>query len=317
MKTEIKYFENVIFIVVLFFLVSCAAPNDSFDGTGSFIATEIMVSAEVTGVIESLDVREGQVLEKGQMVGLIDTTMLHLQKEKIIAQIQSMRQGLPDVQAQTRYFDQQIDLARIQLEHLEKEKNRLINLLTIEAATQKQLDDLTSQVEQARQQIEVLKNQKKAQISALSTQKSGQEAQSLPLIAQLNLLNEQIRRAYITNPTPGTVLATYAEEGEFTTAGKPLYRIADLHEIHLKAFIPGTKYPDLALHQKVTILTDDGKGGMYADTGTVTWISREAEFTPKTVQTRDERENLVYAIKITVPNTTGRYKIGMYGEVKL
>lgn len=301
----------------LLLLVSCANKEPAFDGTGSFIASEVIVSAEASGRIISLNVKEGDVLEQDQVIGLIDTTLIHLQKNQFRAQIESIQAGLPDVVAQTAYFDQQIDLARIQLHHLKSELGRIQGLHNVEAATDQQLDEVTHQVHQTQQQINILEAQKEAQVSALSSKKSGQEALSRPQYAQLALLEEQIRKSKIVNPRSGTVLRIYAETGEFTTPGKPLYRIADLRDVRLKAYIPGSHYAELKLGQQVTVHTDDGHGAYHSDTGTVIWISSKAEFTPKTVQTPSERENLVYAIEVSVPNLDGRYKIGMYGEVKL
>ena len=319
MKTETNFFGplSMSIILLLALLAGCAQPDHVFDGTGSFSATEIVVSAEAAGTIRSLQVDAGQKLSKDQVVGQVDTTLLHLQLEQTRAQIKSMGLGIPNVRAQTEFFDQQIQLAKTKLSYLRKEHERIMNLHRVEAATQKQLDDISSQVDQAEIQIGVLENQKKAQTSALTTQKVGLEAKPIPLQAQLDLLREQIRRARIINPREGTILATYAEEGEYTSPGKPLYRLADLGDIHLKAYISGNSYSGIKLNQQVTVYTDDGLGGYHTDTGTVTWISEKAEFTPKTIQTRDERENLVYAIKVSVPNPDGRYKIGMYGEIKL
>lgn len=325
MKTEtkphaiIQVTSPVILLIMLplafIALTSCNKNEHTYDGSGTFEATEIVVSSEATGSIMEFHAEEGKHLSKGEVVGYIDTTLLHLQKEQIEAQIKSIKKGIPDVKAQTRYFDQQIKLAQINLSHLEKEQNRIQDLVEGEAATQKDLDDIDSQAAQARQQIQVLQNQKGAQVSALSTQKSGMEAKPLPFRAQLKEINEKIERARIVNPRSGTVLTTYAVAGEFTAPGRPLYRIADLSKIYLKAYITGEKYADLRLNQKVTVITDDGKDAYHSETGTISWISDEAEFTPKTIRTKEERENLVYAIKVTIQND-GRYKIGMYGEVK-
>lgn len=320
MKTETNFLQSyrMTNIVILSFILfaGCSESEHQFDGSGAFMATEIVVSSEATGTILSLEVVEGQSLTKGQVVGIVDTTLLHLQKEQIQAQILSILEGLPNVKAQTQYFDQQIQLAQITLNHLRKEEDRIRNLLEVEAATQKQLDDIAAQADQAEQKINVLKNQKQAQASALSTQRAGLEAKPMPLQAQMEVINEKIRRSRIVNPTEGTILATYAEEGEYTSQGKPMYRIADLGNIRLKAYIPGNQFTNLKLNQKVTVFTDDGAGGYRSDTGTITWISDKAEFTPKTVQTKDERVNMVYAIKVSLPNEDGRYKIGMYGEIK-
>lgn len=317
MKTEIKL-SNLLLLATtmsILLLLSCTEDEYTYDGSGSFDATEIVISSEASGILEEFQVEEGQKLSQGDVVGFIDTTLLFLQKAQIEAQIQSVQQGIPDVKAQTRYFDQQIEWAQINFSYLDQEKDRIQNLVEGEAATQKQLDDINAQVAQAWQQIEVLRNQKVAQISALSTQKSGIEAKPLPFQAQLREMNEKIRRSVIVNPRSGTVLTTYVEAGEFVVPGKPLYRMADLSKVFLKAYITGNQYAIISLNQKVTVLTDDGQGAYYSDFGTISWISDEAEFTPKTIRNKEERENLVYAIKVAVQND-GRYKIGMYGEVK-
>lgn len=318
MKTANNPFRSTIILAYTFplLLVGCTKNEHQFDGTGSFVGTEVVVSSEASGRVITLEVKEGDSLDKDQVVGLVDTSLLHLQRAQISAQIRSTQEGLPNVRAQTAYFDEQIELAQIKLTHLEKEQERIKNLLTVESATPQQMDEITAQVNQAIQQIKVLENQKKAQISAISTQREGLQARPMPLQAQLELLNEQIQRSRIVNPSAGTILAVYAHPGEYTALGKPLYRIADLLDLRLKAYIPGHLYPDIQIHQQVTVLTDDGAGGYHSDTGIITWISEQAEFTPKTVQTASERQNLVYAIEVSVPNPDGRYKIGMYGEVK-
>lgn len=319
MKKVSSSIQTVIILAygLAWLMVGCTQNNHQFDGTGSFVGDEVVVSSEASGRIITLEVEEGASLDKNQVVGLVDTTLLHLQKAQIIAQIRSTQKGLPNVRAQTAFFDDQIELARIKLTHLENEQERIKNLLNVESATPQQMDEVSAQVNQARQQIKVLENQKKAQISAISTQKEGLQARPMPLQAQLELLNEQIKRSRIVNPSTGTILAVYAHPGEYTAPGKPLYRIANLHDLRLKAYIPGHLYPNIHLNQEVTVLTDDGAGGYHSDTGNISWISEQAEFTPKTVQTASERQNLVYAIEVSVPNSDGRYKIGMYGEVKL
>lgn len=188
------------------------------------------------------------------------------------------------------------------------------NLLKAEAATPKQLDDINAQIDEIQKQLLVINDQKKAQISALQTQTSALGGEMLPVYVQIEQLADQLNKCVIINPVNGTVMTKYTEKEEMTAIGKPLYKIADLSNMSLRAYISGDQLPILKLNQNVKVLTDDGKGGYQTSAGTVTWINDKAEFTPKTIQTKNERANLVYAIKISVKND-GRYKIGMYGEV--
>jgi HlyD family secretion protein len=195
-----------------------------------------------------------------------------------------------------------------QLKTAEKERTRVANLVKGDAATPKQLDDINAQ-------IEVLKKQIEAQKSTLSISSEGLGKDVVPLQVQIEQLNDQLAKCNIINPTNGTVLAKYAEANEMTTTGKPLYKIADLSNIILRAYITGNQLTQVKLNQKVKVLTDDGKGGYKETEGTIIWINDKAEFTPKTIQTKDERANMVYAIKVKVKND-GAYKVGMYGEIK-
>jgi HlyD family secretion protein len=301
--------------LLAFLLLSCNKDENEFDASGAFEAEETIISAEAAGTLLQFDMEEGQVLQKGQIVGYIDSTQLFLKKKQLEAQVKATRSRTPDIQAQTGYYAQQTAVAQSRLNNLLKEQQRFESLVKADAATQKQLDDINAQVDEAQKQLLVINRQKEAQVSALRTQSSSLSSDVLPLRAQIDQLNDQLAKCRIVNPMQGTVLTQYAETNEMASPGKPLYKIADLSTMILRAYITGNQLPVVKLNQKVTVLTDDGKGGYRQTQGTLIWINDKAEFTPKTIQTKDERANMVYATKIKVPND-GTFKIGMYGEVK-
>lgn len=281
-------------------LVACNRNNTSFDASGSFEAEETLISSEAVGVIKQFDIEEGQTLNAGQNIGYIDSLQLHLKRKQLEAQIVSILGKKPNVSVQLSALQEQ-------LRNAENEKIRISNLLKGDAATPKQLDDINNQVA-------VLKKQIEAQKSTLNISSDGLGKDALALQVQIEQLNDQIAKCKITNPISGTVLTKYAEANEMTSVGKPLYKIADLSNILLRAYVSGNQLPQIALNQKVKVLTDDGEGGYKQTEGTIIWISSKAEFTPKTIQTKEERANMVYAIKVKVKND-GLYKIGMYGEI--
>ncbi|MEZ5007565.1 MAG: efflux RND transporter periplasmic adaptor subunit [Chitinophagales bacterium] len=301
-------------IALTLFISSCANNKHQFDASGSFEAIETIISAQASGQILSFTVEEGQALTAGTQVGLIDTFALYLKKQQLKAQINAIGSRSPNIKAQTAFFDQQLALAETQLSNLQTEQNRIQKLVTGNAAPQKQLDDIHYKIAEVQKQMTVIQQQKSAQVSALNTAATSIGSEPLPLYSQIDQLNDQIDKCHIINPVSGTVLTKYAEPNEITGAGKPLYKIADLSILHLKAYVSGNQLPKIQLNQKVNVLTDDGDGGFKTTEGEIIWINDKAEFTPKTVQTKDERANLVYAIKIKVVND-GSYKIGMYGEV--
>jgi HlyD family secretion protein len=288
-------------VTALFFLASCGNNKNNFDASGSFETDEIIISSEAAGVIEQFDVKEGQSLQTGQMVGYIDSTQLYLKKKQLEAQIKAVLSGRPDINAQIAALQEQLKTA-------EREQQRYSNLRKEGAGTQKQMDDINAQVE-------VLKKQIAAQQSALGISSQSINEQAVPLKVQMDQLNDQLAKCRIVNSVNGTVLTKYAEEKEVATPGKPLYKIADLSFLFLRAYITGDQLSQVKLNQKVKVLTDDGKDKYKDHEGVISWISDKAEFTPKTIQTKEERANLVYAIKVKVPND-GSLKIGMYGEVK-
>ncbi|MFD2514831.1 HlyD family secretion protein [Pontibacter locisalis] len=302
------------FVLLLgLFASACGSDEPEFDATGTFEADEVIVSSELGGRIDSFIVEEGQQLPAGKVVGIIDAQNLALQKEQVEASIEALQEKTMDVQPQVRLLQNQLDVQRSQLATLERERRRTENLVAADAATQKQLDDINSQIDVLKEQMGVTRQQINVQRTTTSTQNRAILSENKPLQKRVAQLEEQLSDAKITNPVSGTVLSVYAEEGEITAPGKPLYKIADLSTLTLRAYITGTQLSEVRLGQRVKVYVDSGEGYKVLP-GVVTWISDKAEFTPKTIQTKDERANLVYAMKVRVEND-GFLKIGMYGEV--
>jgi HlyD family secretion protein len=312
--TQAMKLSVVIFHLSIIF-PACSNQKNNFDASGTFEATETIVSAQGNGVIKSFNINEGETLDSGAVLGYIDTIQLYLKKKQLEAQVKAMGFKLPDINAQTAQFKQQAAVTRSRLEYLLKEKSRIENLVKADAATPKQLDDISAQVTESQQQIKAINQQGAAQTSALRTQRSGISGDVAPLFIQIEQLDDQLEKSKIINPVKGTVLTKFAEAEEVVTIGKPLYTIADLSTIILRAYITGDQFSGVRPGQKVNVLVDDTSGKSKTFEGIVEWISSKAEFTPKTIQTKDERANLVYAIKVRVQND-GTLKIGMYGEVK-
>jgi HlyD family secretion protein len=285
----------------LLILTSCKNEKKEFDASGSFEAEETIISSEASGTIKQLSIEEGQTLKAGQYIGYIDSTQLYLKKKQLEAQISAVLSKKPNVSVQLASLQEQLKTA-------EKEQKRIANLVKADAATTKQLDDINGS-------IEVIKKQIEAQRSSLDISSEGIGKETLPLGIQIEQVNDQLKKCSIINSVNGTVLTKYANVNEAAVQGKPLYKIADLSTIILRAYITGDQLAQLKLNQTVEVHTDDGNGGFKQTEGVVTWINDKAEFTPKTIQTKDERANMVYAIKIKVKND-GTYKIGMYGELK-
>lgn len=296
------YFKKVALLAVMIggLLASCTNQT-TYDASGSFEADEIIISSEATGTIEAFNLVEGQDIPAGAILGYIDTTQLYLKKSQLEMQKQAVVSRKPNINTQMAALEEQLKTAEV-------EKKRLTNLLTGEAATQKQLDDVNAT-------INVLKQQIAAQRLNLENNSEGIESEAAAIDLQIKQINDQIKKSILVNPVKGTVLAKYAYANEMTTTGKALYKIADLSVVSLRAYISGDQLMQLKLNQSVTVRTDDGKGGFKEAQGKVTWINDKAEFTPKTIQTKNERANMVYAIKVKLVND-GSYKIGMYGELK-
>lgn len=303
-------------IILAAAMTACNGKENPYDASGTFEAVETIVSAEATGRIMALDLEEGQQLKAGQTVGYIDSLQLSLRKKQLEAQIRATGSRVPDIVAQTNVYKQQIAVSQVRLDNLLHEQKRVQNLLKADAATPKQLDDINAQVEELQKQLDVIRKQDAAQTSVLKTQTSGLRADVLPLIVQIEQINDQLSKSRIVNEVSGTVLTKYAEANEVAAAGKPLYKIADLSTIILRAYVTGDQLTGIKLNQQVKVLVDSADSQYRQLPGTIEWISNKAEFTPKTIQTKDERANLVYAVKIRVKND-GYLKIGMYGEVAL
>lgn len=299
----------------LVLLASCSSNKNNFDATGSFEAEETIISSEASGTIKQFNIEEGQMLQAGQAIGYIDSTQLFLQKKQLEAQLKATGKRLPNISAQTGFYNQQEAVTQSRLKNLLHDQQRFQNLVNAGAATQKQLDDINAQVDETKKQLLVIGGQKDAQVSALQTQSSSVSGDLAPLQVQIEQINDQLEKSKIINPVKGTVLTKYAEANEMAAPGKPLYKIADLSTIILRAYITGNQLPLVKLNQKVKVLTDDGAGKYKEAEGIISWINDKAEFTPKTIQTKDERANMVYAIKVSVKNN-GAYKIGMYGEIQ-
>lgn len=289
--------------------------NGEPDASGTFEADEVIVSAEVPGRIIALNLEEGSILKKDSIVGSIDSIPLELQKAQLLSTIDALHQKTMDVRPSIKLLLDQIKVQKVQLANAVYEKDRTVKLIRSDAATTKQLDDWNNQIDLLQKQIAVTQQQIKVQQTTTGTQNSSVMSEYKPLRKSVAQINDQLRRTNITNPVTGTVLTKYAMAGEETAAGKALYKIADVSIITLRAYITGTQLAQVKLGQKVKVLVDSTANTYRNYTGIVTYISGKAEFTPKTIQTKDERANLVYAIKIHVKND-GYLKIGMYGEVK-
>jgi HlyD family secretion protein len=283
------------------FLSSCGNRAVSIDASGSFEAVEVIVSSEATGQILELSIAEGEKIEAGSILGKIDTLQLELKKEQLLASSESVKSKIVDVGIQTASLNEQIYTAK-------KEKNRIENLIKSGAVNTKQLDDINAQ-------LASLEKQLTAQTISFQNSNKGIFSELKALDSQIAQLDDQIHKGTIISPISGTVLAKYAEKGELALMGKALFKLADLDQMYLRAYVTSGQLTGLRLGQSVTVLSDRGEGQYRSMEGKITWIADKAEFTPKTVQTNDERANLTYAVKVAVPND-GYVKIGMYGGIK-
>ncbi|MBO5624161.1 MAG: HlyD family efflux transporter periplasmic adaptor subunit, partial [Prevotella sp.] len=287
---------------VMLMMAACGNKEKEYDATGTFEATETTVYAEQNGALLTFSVNEGEVLEAGREVGLIDTTQTWLKIQQLGATKQVYQSQKPDMQRQIAVTRQQLVKAR-------QEEQRYKELVADGAAPSKMLDD-------ARSQVMVLQRHLDAQISSLTTSTRALDKQSAATDVQVNQLRDILRKCHIMTPTRGTVLEKYVERGEFVAAGKPLFKIADTENMFMRAYVTSAQLKDIKLGQKVKVFADYGDGQKKTYDGTISWISSRSEFTPKTILTEDERADLVYAVKIAIKND-GFVKIGMYGEVKL
>ena len=310
--------KRIVALLLIAFLllgISCNDKQGDFDATGTFETDEVIVSSEIGGQILSLNIEEGNDVAKDSVIGMIDATNLALQKEQAEATIQSLGDKTMSVAPQVKLLKDQLAVQQSQLDNLNHEQKRIENLLKADAATGKQLDDINAKIDLVKKQMNVTRQQMQVQQSNIATQNRSILSESKPLSKKVAQLDDQLKKAAIVNPISGTVITKYALAGEMTAPGKALYKIANLEYLTLRAYISGIQLSQVQLGQAVKVMIDDGKKTYRTLSGTITWISDKAEFTPKTIQTKDERANLVYAIKIKVKND-GFLKIGMYGEVK-
>ena len=282
-------------------LAACNSDKKEYDATGTFEATETTVSAEQSGTLLNFALEEGDDIEAGQEIGLIDTTQIWLKIRQTTATKAVYQSQKPDLQ-------KQIAVTRQQLAKAKTEQQRYRELVNDGAAPAKMLDDATSQVQ-------VLQRQLDAQVSTLNTQLSTLNSQMSATDVQTSQLRDQLQKCHIKSPAAGTVLEKYVERGEFVAPGKPLFKMGEVKQMFLRAYVTSAQLQNIKTGQTVKVYADYGNGQKKEYDGTISWISSRSEFTPKTIVTDDERADLVYAVKIAVKND-GYIKIGMYGEVK-
>lgn len=293
--------KRIVYIAATMLVVACGK-EAKFDAQGTFEATEVIISSEANGKILSFDVEEGTMVEANKLVGTIDSLQLHLQRKQLTAQQSALLGSRPDIKKQVASLREQIAKQKSELRRVE-------NMLRDGAATQKQHDDIYAQ-------IKILESQLEATLSTLDKNTTTIDNNSAALEAQIAALDDRIAKCHIASPVSGTVLVKYAEAGELATVGKPLMKVADLDNIYLRAYFTSDQLAHINLGDEVTVVADFGGEERYNYNGHIKWISSESEFTPKTIQTKDSRANLVYAVKISVKND-GRLKIGLAGEVVL
>ncbi len=298
MKTMKIKQANKILLIGFIILSSCSKESERWDFQGQFEATEIVVSSEISGRITKLNINEGEDVKENQICCNIDTLQLYLKKEQLQATINSILSRNSNIKAQLSVIDEQII-------NLKREQKRMEQLIKDNAGTTKQLDDIKGQ-------IVVLEKQKET----TTTNFAQLNAETAPLQIQINQTNDQISRCIIRSPINGTIISKYAEKGEITSFNKAIFKVADIQNMTLKAYATSSQLSSIKLGQKVNVLVDvEGKIFKKIE-GIISWISQKSEFTPKTIQTRDERANLVYALKIKV-NNDGTLRIGMPADVKL
>lgn len=310
---NIKMKHIPVFISMALLLSACTEKME-YDSSGNFEADEVIVSAQQSGILLSYKVKEGNQLKAGDNVGQIDVAIVELQKQQTEASIAALSEKTVAPNDQAELVRRQLEVQKSQLEQQIRERNRTENLVKADAATRKQLDDINASIDQLQKQIAVTEQQLKLNTYNTNTQNRSILSEKAPMEKAAAQLQEQINKGQIINPINGVVLTNYALQGEMQTIGKPLYKIANTDTLDLRAYITGTQLPQIKTGQQVTVRIDDGKKGYKEYKGTITWISDKSEFSPKTIQTKDERANLVYAIKVNVKND-GYLKIGMYGEV--
>lgn len=287
--------KKIITFILITSLISCNKNNDKADGYGNFEATEVTISSEANGKIDYLKLEEGDILEPNIQVGLVDTTQLYFNKEQLIASKNTVFSKSKNVLSQISILKEQLKTTLI-------EQNRIQNMFAENAATKRQVDEIVGKVSVLNEQIKSVETQNAPIINEIKS-----------IEVQIEKINDQIEKSKIINPIKGTVLSKYAEPNEVTAFGKPLYKIADISEMTLRVYISETQLAQIKIGQNVTVKIDAEKD-MKSYSGTISWIASSAEFTPKIIQTKEERANLVYAVKVEVKND-GSLKIGMPAEM--
>jgi HlyD family secretion protein len=310
-----RYVHASLCALAMLAMFSCRQKNGKFDAQGTFEAEEILVSPEMSGRILELKVEEGDSVSAGQIVGRVDDTNLALQKDQVTESIRALKEKTVDVTPQVTLLNDQLAVQQTQLRNLQREYDRMEKLLRNDAATAKQVDDIRYQIEALEKQMKVTRQQVNVQKANISNQNRAILSETDPLKKRAEQISDLVKKTSIVNPVGGTVITTFAKTGEMAVAGKPLYKVADMRELILRAYVTGDQLAQIKTGQTLKVFTDKGPDTYDEHTGTISWISPKAEFTPKTIQTKDERANLVYAIKVRVKNN-GLLKIGMYGEVR-
>ena len=293
---------------------SCDSNRNAFDASGNFEADEVLVSAQQSGQLIAYSVKEGDRLQEGTVVGQIDVQIPTLQKEQVQASISVLKEKTTSADDQVAVAKKQLSVQQAQLDHLYHERKRTAQLVQSDAAPRKQLDDLDAQVDQLQKQMAVTREQIDLYRSNTATQNRNILSEKAPLEKTVQQFQAQINKGQVISPITGIVLTNYALKGEMAVMGKPLFKIANTDTLTLRAYITGEQLPLIKTGQPVQVRIDQGDKKYRSYPGTITWISDKSEFTPKTIQTKNERANLVYALKVRVKND-GYLKIGMYGEV--
>lgn len=292
---------KLLFILLTLIVISCSSNDNVSDAYGNFEADEVIISAESTGKISDLHIKEGDEVKSGEILAQIDTTQLYLQKLQILASMEA-------VASKTQNIKVQVDVLNEKKKNLLREKQRLENLLKDGAATQKQIDDINGELEVVERSITATK-------TGMQTTNKGLLSELKPLKAQLELIEDRLLKCMIKSPIDGTVLIKYVENGEFAAAGKPIFKVSNIDDIYLRAYVSGSQLAEVVIGRDVKVLIDKNEDEFHEYKGKITWISSKSEFTPKIIQTKEERVNMVYAIKVLVEND-GKIKIGMPGELK-
>lgn len=292
---------KLLFILLTLIVISCSSNDNLSDAYGNFEADEVIISAESTGKISDLHIKEGDEVKSGEILAQIDTTQLYLQKLQILASMEA-------VASKTQNIKVQVDVLNEKKKNLLREKQRLENLLKDGAATQKQIDDINGELEVVERSITATK-------TGMQTTNKGLLSELKPLKAQLELIEDRLLKCMIKSPIDGTVLIKYVENGEFAAAGKPIFKVSNIDDIYLRAYVSGSQLAEVVIGRDVKVLIDKNEDEFHEYKGKITWISSKSEFTPKIIQTKEERVNMVYAIKVLVEND-GKIKIGMPGELK-